>query len=261
MDEPVALRELQRTLINYLQHGDRSAEKLVAEQPPISAQARLSIYGTAYTIRLRKALESDHEMLAWYLGDEQFLALAETYIHHHPSTYTSLRNFGDALPEFLRQEAPYDELPVLSELAAFERLMLDVFDAPDADRANLPELRARPADTWPEMQIRFHPSVQLRQTRTNAVLIWQALKQSQTPPAPDADQPTNWLLWRGTDRLSQFRSLTDVEYLLLDAAIAGDDFATICERLLPFLPEADIGEAVLSHLLNWLEQGLVRHFD
>lgn len=261
MAETVALRELQRTLINYLQHDDRSAEKLVAEQPPLSAQARLSIYGTAYRIRLRKALESDHEMLAWYLGDEQFLAMADAYIRHHPSTYTSLRNFGDTLPEFLRQEAPYNELPELHELATFERLMLDVFDAPDADRANLADLQARPANTWPDMRVRFHPSVQLRQTRTNAVLIWQALKQSQTPPAPEKGQPTTWLLWRGIDRLSQFRSLTDMEYTLLDAAIAGDDFATLCERLLPFLPQVNISEAVLNHLLNWLEQGLLRHFD
>lgn len=261
MVEPVTLRELQHSLMDYLQCGDRSAEHLVAEQPPISAQARLSIYESAYRIRLHQALETDHEMLAWYLGDDQFARLTEAYIRANPSTYTSLREYGNALPAYLRRESPYDGMPVLSELAAFERLMLDVFDAPDADRSGLTELQARPADSWPEMRIRFHPSVQLRQTRTNAVLIWQALKESQTPPEPDVSLQSNWLLWRGIDRLSQFRSLTDVEYSLLDAALAGDDFATLCERLLPFVPESDISGTVLDYLLNWLEQGLVRHLD
>ncbi|MGB5557553.1 MAG: DNA-binding domain-containing protein, partial [Paracoccaceae bacterium] len=202
MVKPVALRELQLTVVNYLQLGDSSAERLVAEQPPLSAQDRLSIYGSAYTIRLRQALENDHEMLAWYLGDEQFSQLADGYIRKHPSTFTSLRNFGDALPVFLQQETPYDRLPALSELAVFERLMLDVFDAPDAKRAGLPELQVRPADSWPEMRIRFHPSVQLFQARSNAVLIWQALKASRSPPEAATNLPSSWLLWRGTDRLS-----------------------------------------------------------
>ena len=259
MAELVALRELQRSIIKYLHYGDCSAKDLVAEQPPISAQARLSIYGNAYSIRLRQALETDHEMLAWYLGDDQFNALAAAYVQAHPSTFTSLRNFGDALPQFLQQNAPYNGLPVLSELAAFERMMLDVFDAPDADRAELSDLQARPPDTWPEMRIRFHPSVQLHQTHTNAVPIWQALKASQPPPEADIDQSSSWLLWRGTDRLSQFRSLTEIEFLLLDAAITGDDFAMLCERLIGLLPESEISEVVLNDLLRWLDQGLVRH--
>ncbi len=261
MAESVSLRDLQRSLIEYLQYGGYAAEDLVAEQAPISARARLSIYGSAYMIRLCQTLENDHEMLAWYLGDEQFAQLAASYIHQHPSHYTSLRDFGNALPEFLRQTDPYRDLPVLSELAAFERMMLDVFDAPDADRAGLPELQSRPADTWPRMRVRFHPSVQLYATRTNAVPIWQALKAAQTPPGPATDQPSDWLLWRGADRLSQFRSLTAIEQRLLDAAIAGADFATLCECLLRDLPEAKISEVVLTQVVNWLDQGLVRNFD
>jgi hypothetical protein len=262
MTDNVTLHDLQAAMLGFLHHGDSAVETLVAEQPPLPVKARLSIYGSAYRIRLHQALETDHEMSAWYLGDEQFAEMAEAYIRKHPSTFKSLRDFGRALPDFLRREPPYDQLPVLAELAAFERLMLDVFDAPDAARAGVADLQAVPMDDWPDMHIRFHPSVHLHRTQTNAVSVWQALKASDTPPAPVVlERPSDWVLWRGIDRLSQFRSLSDIERSLLQSAVRGSDFAELCEELLPHLPESEISETVLSYLLGWLEQGLVRHFD
>jgi hypothetical protein len=261
MDDNVALRDLQRAMLGFLHHGEPGIESLIAEQPPLPATARLSIYESAYRIRLRQALESDHEMTAWYLGDDQFAQMAEAYIRKHPSTVKSLRNFGEALPGFLRQESPYDQLPVLGELAAFERMMLDVFDAPDATRADMADLQAIPPDRWPDMRIRFHPSVHLYLTDTNAVSIWQALKASNTPPESVSNCPSAWVLWRGIDRLSQFRPLEKTEHATLRAAIHGNDFADLCELLVPELPESGISETVLGYLLTWLEQGMVQHFN
>lgn len=261
MADSLALRDLQDTMLRFLHHGDPGVEALVADQPPLSTQARLSIYASAYGIRLHQALETDHEMTASYLGDEQFEELTESYIRRHPSTVKSLRDFGQALPDFLRRESPYDQLPILAELTGFERLMLDVFDAPDSARASVPDLQSIPTDAWPDLRIRFHPSVHLYPTLTNAVPIWQALKTSNPPPGPILECPTVWLLWRGIDRLSQFRPVSEVEHALLEAAIRGDDFADLCESLLPDLPESEISETVLNLLLAWLEQGLVRHFE
>ena len=150
---------------------------------------------------------------------------------------------------------------MLSELAAFERLMLDVFDEPDASRASVSDLQAIPADDGPDLRLRFHPSVHSHHTETNAVEIWQALKASTTPPVPTAECPAACVLWRGTDRLSQLRSLSDTEILALNAAIRGSDFAHLCECLLPELPEPEISATVLNYLLDWLDRGLVRHLE
>ncbi len=256
MPEETGLRALQAAMIGYLRDGDSGVEALVAEQPPLSPAARLAVYGNAYRIRLRQALETDHEMLAAYLGDAQFAQVADGYIRAHPSTVTSLRHFGAALPAFLRRQSPYDGLPVLAELAAFERLMLDVFDAADAPRADLAALQALAPADWPDMRIRFHPSVQRFSTRTHAVAIWQALKAGEAPPEAEAS-PGDWVLWRGTDRLSQFRSLSPTERVLLDAAIRGEVFADLCESLLPHRAEDTISETVLGCLLGWLEAGMV----
>lgn len=261
MDCKHTLRNLQQSMHRFLLNGEGDALSLVAEQPPLPAPARLAIYTNAYRIRLHQALETDHEMLAWYLGDEQFAAMAMAYIDTHPSSFRSLRDFGTALPAFLREHDPYAQMPAVSELAAFERRMLDVFDAPDAARADRGDLQAVSPERWPDMRLRFHPSVHLHLTHTNAVEIWQALKASSTPPPPDTTQAGAWLIWRGTDRLSQFRPLTATEDTLLQAAVHGSDFALLCEALIPILPESEISETLLSHLLDWLDQGLIRQLD
>ena len=72
----------------------------------MTTHARLSIYANAYRIRLREVLETDHEMSAWHLGDEQFAELADAYIGRHPFTFKSLRDIGRALPDFLRVQSP-----------------------------------------------------------------------------------------------------------------------------------------------------------
>ncbi|MCB1874659.1 MAG: putative DNA-binding domain-containing protein [Chromatiales bacterium] len=261
MNNVTGLHEVQCALIAYLRDGVEGAEEHIADQPPLGVRERLSIYGTAYHARLHQTLLSDHEVLAAYLGDTQFADLTDAYLHAHPSKYRSLRHFGTDMPAFLRQTAPYSGLPILSEIAAFERRLLDVFDAPDAERVGAQILRARPTATWPEMRIRFHPSTQLFRTTTLAVPVWRALRENRSPPMEETSGATTWLLWRGVDRLSEFRSVDEAEWQLLHAALEGRTFAACCETLLPRMPEQDIGKTVLNHLMTWLDQGLICRLD
>lgn len=262
MPDSPSLRELQSTLISFLRDGNTSAVSLVAEQPPLSPQQRLSIYSSAYRIRLTEVLELDHEMLHGYLGDENFYALANAYIEKCPSNRTSLRDFGKQLPAYLAEHEPYKSLPALTQLARFERLMLDVFDAPDSERCARADLQAIAPENWPNLQLRFHPSVQTFHDHSLAVRIWQAMKNEQTPPDTDGKfESVDWLLWRGTNRLSQFRAMDTTEYTLLNRAQHGDSFATLCESQLTKLPEAEISAVVLNYLLDWLDQGLIQHLQ
>ena len=258
MADAVPLAVLQQRLMAHLQRPDATALSLVAEQPPLTAEARLSIYANAYRVRLAQCLENDHEMLAAYLGDEQFASLCDDYIQASPSRVRSLRHFGDGLPVFLRRHAPYDGLPVLAELARFERELMNVFDAADAPFASRDDLRSVPAAHWPELRLVFHPSVRMFETRTNAVAIWQALKHADTPPGATHDTGTTWLLWRGEDRLSQFRSLPHDEVALLQAAMSGTRFAALCEMLVSDQADTTISQIALQQLLDWIDQGLIQ---
>jgi len=169
------LADLQTRFIDFLSGKSGLITCSVAEQGNIDAGTRLNIYRNAYQIRLKQALETDHEMLGIYLGDELFELMATGYIAAHPSSFTSLRHFGDRLPEYLKQAEPFYAHPIASELAFFERRLLDVFDAPDSQRVPLSALREIPPGDWPNMKLRFHPSTRLFAAGWNSIESWKAL--------------------------------------------------------------------------------------
>jgi hypothetical protein len=250
------LRELEANFLAYLLNGDSRITSEIVDQAPVGRKTRLAIYANAYRIRLRETLETDHEMLGLYLGDDLWDRMVDGYIDDHPSSYRSLRQYGDALPEWLRNT--FADYPQIYELALFERRLLVSFDAADACRVGADELAALPAMRWPSIRLRFHPSVQPFPVESNCVEIWQALKAGEPPPDAATQPDSWWLLWRGEDRLTQFRSLPAEESALLRHFLAGGDFAGACEQLLTTYSGDDVAQIGLGLLMNWLETGLVR---
>jgi hypothetical protein len=252
------LRELEGNFLAYLLKGDAHITGEIVDQAPVGRETRLAIYANAYRTRLRETLETDHEMLGLYLGDALWDRMVDGYIDDHPSSYRSLRQYGDALPKWLRNNPPFTDYPQISELALFERRLLVSFDAADACRAGADELAALPARRWPRIRLRFHPSVQPFRVDSNCVEIWQALKAGEAPPDAATQPDSWWLLWRGEDRLTQFRSLPAEESAVLHHFLAGGDFAGACEQLLVAHSGDDVAQIGLALLMNWLETGLVR---
>jgi len=252
-----ALRELQTRFIDYLTGESADGAPSIHADDAHERALRLDIYKNAYHIRLREVIETDHDMLWSYLGDELFEQMVNGYIASHPSHCTSLRYFCNQLPDYLATTGPFDQHPIIAEIATFERLLMDAFDAAGADRADLPELRALSPDDWPGMQLRFHPSVQLLKMHWNSVESWKALKDDDEPPAANDAAVQHWLLWRDDERLSQYRPLDEDEQAVLLQAIAGDDFATLCEALLNWYPVEQASVAGLQYITAWLEQGLI----
>jgi hypothetical protein len=65
-----------------------------------------------------------------------------------------------------------------------------------------------------------------------------------------------WLIWR-RDLENYFRSLDSVEAAALDAALAGRNFAQICEALAFELPEGEVPLRAASLIATWLDTGLL----
>lgn len=252
------LSAIQHRFMDYLLTGNVDPFiQDIAAKGGVSVDVRAQIYQYAYKQRLRETIETDHEMLGLYLGDEMFDAMVDHYVVQHPSQFYSLRDFTTQLPQFLEKHLPFSDYPILAEMARFERLLLDVFDALDAQVCSTQNLRDILPESWPEMKLRLHPSLQFFAADWNSVESWRALKAGDAPD-PAVQQPGGqWLLWRGTDRLTQFRSLIPEEHSLLDAALHGANFATLCEMLGAERGEEDAPAAALNYLVNWLENGMI----
>jgi hypothetical protein len=254
------LAELQHSFFRYLLGHESDFVGHVRDQGAVSAATRADIYRNGYRLRLRDAINTDHDVLGYYLGDELFDRMVDGYIDRYPSHATTLRLYAEHLPEFLRENPPFCEHPVLAELAAFERMLLFAFDAPDAGRESADILLELPAERWPSMRFRFHPSMQFFPARWNSVEIWQTLKADQAPPVAASQPPRQWLLWRNRERITEFRPLENYEFELLQAALAGNDLAALCERLLQWYAPERVSPEALGLLRTWLSQGILRPF-
>jgi hypothetical protein len=256
------LAEMQSGILRFLTGRGDPPASLLAQPGGASVHTRLDIYRNAYRLRLREAIETDHQVLGRYLGDELFERMVDGYIQDCPSACTSLRDFTADLPRFLSETPPFSEHPLLAELSGFERLLLDVFDARDAPRVLPQALRDLATERWPGLRLRFHPSVQLFAAQWNSVESWRAIQGGAAPPA--ASRKTgdgHWLLWRGADRLSQFHPITPDEHAMLVGALHGESFAALCERMTLRVPEGQVSGYALGLLQKWLAQGLIAALD
>ena len=256
MTSPLA--QMQRTFLATMRGGDD--RWLLAQLAPgryASPDLGLAIYRNAYASRLREALENDHPVLGAYLGDELWSLLCTGYIAAHPSSVRSLRHFGDSLPGYLRTVEPFAANPQSAELAALERLLLDCFDAADAECAQWNTLLATPEADWPGLRLGFHPSVRRHPVAWNSVEIWRAIKEQKSPPSAMPASNGHWLIWRDCEFITRFRSLDDEESDVLLHCLEGGDFSGLCERLLQWHAAEAVPSVALRMLNQWCLEGLI----
>jgi hypothetical protein len=245
-----SLRETQRAFFRALVDVGAPGPEF-GEAPGLGADARMSIYRTAYRARLTSVLRSDHPTVAAYLG-RRFDGLASTYATTQPSRVRSLRDFGDGFPDFL---ADAQGVPARA-LARFERTLLDVFDAPDASQVEESAFEGVSSEGASLLGLTLHPSVRVCSPGWTVVPLWHAHRSGEQLPPLEADE-TPWLLWRGRDRRTQFRAMGTAEAALIRAALAGEGLASMCLALLDVLEPSDVPSFVAQRLRAWVGDGLV----
>jgi hypothetical protein len=189
------LSQIQAKFQNALLDQNPTAPEFIISTEKVSANERMEIYGDAYRWRLVEALESNYPMLANYLGDDEFSGLALEYIDAHPSTYRSVRWFGDRFAEFIAEH--YSENTLIIEFAELEWVFSLVFDAPDAAILSMHDFSKIEADKWPTLCLKMHPSVHRLDFQWNVVEIWESLMNEAECPEPNMHESTQaWIFWR-----------------------------------------------------------------
>ena len=237
----------------------------VRGDPGLSAADRLSVYADAYFARLHDALGDDYPALARALGAEAFHDLVKTYLMMHPPTHASLREAGASLPGHLSTE-PFAAIfarrcAYAADLAQLELALALAFYAPDARAAARAELAAVAADRWPALRFALAPAVRVVRCSWPVHRIRERYDAEQDgttwSAAPElAAEPTAVLVHRWHERVL-YRAVPRDECDALAAALAGEQFAAICERVAAVVGEADAAQRAAALLGAWIADGLI----
>lgn len=253
-----ALKDLQKNFKQHLVAGNLEILPDIISTEALSNIDRLAIYGNAYFARLIEVLESDFEAIHTLLGDDEFEKLSRRYIDTYPSRFFSLRWFGKYMEDFLRNTEPYSAHEYLHEMAKFEWLFTDAFDAKDIDIITEAEVAAISAEGWPHLKIKLHPSVCWFRYHWNILPVWKAIKDNEEVPVlQKLNDPETCLIWR-EGLTTKYRTLESTESLLLDAVTDGNNFSQWCELLIENgYPADEVPMIAAGALKTWLNLQMI----
>ena len=251
------LASLQKQFQHFILSNRPGIEGSIVQTETVSIEQRLAIYKDAYKLRLIESLTASFPAVCEYLGTKAFEEACNSYIDTYPSSYRSIRWYGDRLAEFLQDY--YDEkYSFLAEVADFEWKMTLAFDAPDSRRIEVTDMAGIPPESWGDLHFTFHPSMQRLNHFWNAIPLWQTLINDQSLPELQQDMQANpWIVWRAPDYVTQFCSLAKQEAWALDSLMGGFSFGELCEGLCEWIAVEEVGMQAASYLKNWIHRGIV----
>ncbi len=253
----MTLARLQNDFADFLRDRSDAVRSHLRGGPHADLDTMLGIYRNAYTLRLTGILRSDYSRLNKLAGDETFNRIAAAYLAAHPSTFFSVRWVGAALPGFLAATEPWRRNPELAQLAQLEWAQVMAFDATDKPLAVRDDVATVAPDDWPGLSFVPHASVQVLSISPDIHALWQALGGEPIGARPArfaADAPH--LVWRlGLD--VKLRPLETDEAVALEAAIAGESYAAICERLAGQVGDERAAMRAAELLARWIDNGMI----
>jgi hypothetical protein len=252
------LQNLQQQFQDFLFNEAAPFKLQVISTQRAPAETRLTIYSNAYRSRLTEVLADTFPALHRYLGDLEFTKLAQAYIANYPSTFRSIRWYGDNLANFLKNY-PQQNAKLLSEIAQFEWAMSLAFDAADDSVLQLSDLAAIPPQHWADISFVPQPSLQQLNLTWNIGPLWQALTNPEANIAIEPIENVNsisWLVWR-KQLINQYCSLPEDEAWAITAMMAQKTFGEICSGLTQWLSEEQAALRAGSLLKGWIVAGLI----
>ncbi|NBF09595.1 HvfC/BufC N-terminal domain-containing protein [Pseudomonas sp. Fl4BN1] len=255
------LNDWQLTFEAYLLGVQPQADAVLGDSliggPTLDVGTGLAIYHNAYRARLLEVMVTDFPAILYWLGDEEFEALAAAYIRQSPSRHFSLRWLGQGFAEFILGHLVAEQGAPLAELARLEWAFTLAFDAVEAEVLTVSTMATLDAEEWPLLQLGLAPCVQWLGCRYNSVAQWRAVKdQADFPASALLDEEQLCLVWR-VERVCRYRSLSTEETWALKGMIEERwNFAELCAELAVIYAEGAPLQAV-TWLKQWVEDGLV----
>jgi hypothetical protein len=257
---PATGRELAITQDRFqraLMEGDLAVLDDILDSSKENRKTLFGVYAHAYRGRLVDVLKSNYEHTAALIGDDEMAALGRDYVTAHPSQNANARYFGDQWPDFLAKRIAGVTGQAVSELAALERALNDVFDAPDAQALVLGDLSALTPGDWPGVQFSALASTRRLNFSTNAAGLWRALNSGEAPPAPATLEAPERLIVFRHEGSGHFREMSYEEAMMWDQMVKGLNFGGLCEMVAMQGGEDGAAGRAAGHLQGWIAAGML----
>jgi hypothetical protein len=224
------------------------------------AGSRLAIYQHGYRIRLRDALSSEFTGLQCLVGP-RFDALLDRYIDAHPSEHYNIRWYGSGVAAFLDYARPWREKPQLGEMARLDWAISTAFDAVDESSVDISDLAAVPPEGWAQLRLSLQQNLQVLPCMHNIEACRRAADRGERRPRLQRfAQARQMMVWRHAMTV-RYRRLDEDEWQVLGAALRGEPFASLCERLTSYHEESAAMIRMVTLLKGWLEAGLIARLE
>lgn len=218
------------------------------------APVRLAIYHNAYRSRLAEVLADSFPRTCAYMGGDAFAAQARAFAVEQPPRQRSLSRYGDMFPAHLAARFPHN--PELHELAQLDWDLRSRFDGPDWPALDAETARTDSTSSWLQRPAPLHPSLTLRQVRTNVVQIWKALDADEEVPAVCLHAaPLTLLAWRKALQ-PRFQTLDEAQACFVRALADGASIEQACADFAQS-PALQDPQQLGRWLRHWLDEGLL----
>jgi hypothetical protein len=251
------LRELQSLFQRCVLEGRAGIEAELTGSSGDDFAARLGTYTEGYRIRLLEALETTYPGVKAALGEAEFDRTMRQFIETVPSRHYSIRYYGETVGEFIRATRSATDAEALQDLARWEWVLADVFDAPDDAPISAGHLTAIAPESWPLVAFGLRASVRSVAISSNAVQWWRwAREGGEKPSAFESVPSAGWRLWRQGVR-TMFRSMDAAESAALAVAAAGGTFGDMCEAIAAEVGAAEAPLRAASILNGWFADEII----
>jgi hypothetical protein len=124
------------------------AAEFIKPNDRLSSFERLEIYNRQYWFRLLDCLHDDYPGVRAILGTKKFTRLTTAYLAKYPSNSFTLRNLGDRLEQFVRDEPTWTapRAPLALDMVQFEWAQTVAFDGPSKRPVTADDILSAPAD-------------------------------------------------------------------------------------------------------------------
>ncbi len=208
-------------------------DSVIRPSAALTSNARLEIYVDAYYERLLECLRQEFCGTQYAVGEELFDALAFGYLQSYPSRSYTLGQLGASFAEYLdkhrlhAQEAPAG-VPAtwpdfVVELAQFERVQREVFDAEGTERGNLLDFDALASvapEHWPGLRLTLAPCLRLFHAMHPVHEFWQSYREESGPASAELAQ--TWVAVNRRNYTIERHALSATQYALLSSLAAGE---------------------------------------